>query len=1587
MGSVHDDSARPAPFSSDEAAPAAGAEAARSKKRKRGGGDDVEHRTEAAAAPAIAAEATDQPPAKRHKVTVGKPEKAERVVQKLDISPDAFVQACRTGPASLVQELLDNGADVNARDKYTETALVEACRNGKVEIVRLLLQRGADVKAKVYGSTAVDRVYDQEQVNTALMDLLLPTAESLEERHEYGGRTWLLRACNDGKLEVIRWLIQRGANLEAKDDYGETALYWACFFGKAAVVELLLEKGANRAEKYFGRTLLMLACDNEKSDVIDVLIRRGANLEEKSNYGTTALMQACDAGKSDVIERLIRSGANLETKDEFGSTALMHACDSGKLDVIELLIRKGASLTTTDNNGDTVLLRACRSGKQDVIDRLLRMGANLEEQDAEGWRPLMYACEDGKVGLARYLIGKGANIEAKNKLGQTALMIACREDEGQTVSLLLKSGALLNVQDDTGRTAVMHACKYAKADSVRALVKKGAALDLQDKKGKTALMLACLTGKIENVRELLKRNVNLELRDSSGMTAMRFALHSGKFEFALHSGKFEIVKLLFEKGADLGGRKTFMLAWATNQAEVIRVLREQGVDTRAPDLSNATDCALIISSFCDYLLARSKSNRPATVQTEKMRAVLSTIINQQLKSLETEEQLDSLRQQLTQISKSDPDDLMTYEPARLEELFCLISTMPQRASPYFDRAKELMRQIGEHAYKQKIEELKRKFPRNISEINDFDFSIRNDINTSHYLQGVQKVEMPEALPPNVQVEDLLTFFDEINFYDPAKPQYFNPHILLADDFKKSIAEVWDPIIARQDISDAEKEALKQDALKKVLRSSLEQLVGRIVKEEDYTAVPKEEVARKKFYKYIKSGFTHVIARLNQEQHRPDSHILRCNFILGCLRASAHCAQPVLDHAIASYSTHVLKKPFDFVSAVYKELGLYREYLFGSVLTPDTEESIAYKDALLVTIGEEFGVPGYQEFKESGVHAPIEWANPERDRLRFLGLYTPQAVFHWINDHVHERADMKEACAKWFTDKFFPADYKKAEFEPQRQHANAKVTQMWQAKPRATLDAIVEALNDDPEIPDCSVNVPAEMNRAIDAALERASDAVKVRVSRLRNPPQGSRAILDTLALDQGIPVEAVKMEALSELIRTKDRAIQEKFLVLKNEGKPAEKIEEELKELFGAQFGSSIDFQFLILQRLDQKSGIGLEDAKMHTLVTAANDDRTRERIRALKQAGKSADQIEKEVGIAIDFKFRKVFDEVVKRLPGALKSEVDTWKKGAVSAAKIAEILGREYGIVIDTDKVKQAAIERAIGEAYGDEARKKAFLEEFFYQPNSLTIRPDAIVRLLQELHIVEPMQKVEKAVLSREAKEARLQITKAQHQPFVSALREMTAKTEMMPKRGGAGDREMDAILYRTLIDDLRREDVLILRYRPGNMDIPAQIPDHIRYVVSGCFVDNKHAVSVVIDREKQQYYYFDPLDGEHEEEVLKHFSALIKDQGYHKGILQSTKQRDVQKEWSCVYHAVENIVTAVTGNRRFAGVAVDGAVLEARYKKYFSEFARTYGLEEGALRNGSSERASAEANEEAPEGAADAESESDSDSDSGSGSDSD
>ncbi|MDX5462095.1 MAG: ankyrin repeat domain-containing protein [Wolbachia endosymbiont of Tetragnatha montana] len=133
--------------------------------------------------------------------------------------------------------------------------------------------------------------------------------------------TLLSIAARSGKLDIVKYFIEQGADVNLKDNNGFTVLHLAAENGHTGVVTALLEKGAKVDEKDANwRTPLHFAVINNHKDIVTALLEKGAKVDEKDANWQTPLHFAVMKNHKDIVTALLEKGADPSIKDKYGKT-------------------------------------------------------------------------------------------------------------------------------------------------------------------------------------------------------------------------------------------------------------------------------------------------------------------------------------------------------------------------------------------------------------------------------------------------------------------------------------------------------------------------------------------------------------------------------------------------------------------------------------------------------------------------------------------------------------------------------------------------------------------------------------------------------------------------------------------------------------------------------------------------------------------------------------------------------------------------------------------------------------------------------------------------------------------------------------------------------------------------------------------------------------------------------------------------------------------------------------------------------------------------------------------------------------------
>ena len=449
-----------------------------------------------------------------------------------------------------VRALVEQGADLTARQGDGATALHWASYWDEVELADLLIRNGADVNAA--NDLGVTPLWAAAENRSAAMVERLLDAGANPNAPLLSGETPLMTAARVGAVDVARQLLEADADVTVTAGRSQTALMWAVAQRHPAVVDALLDHGAAvdaRSDVWTevvkttpepwnpeyvtqipqgGYTPLLFAARVGDLASAKLLVAAGAHVNDQPPYGTSATVVAAHSGHGGVAAFLLEQGAD-PNADDAGYTALHAAILHKDTKLVRALLDHGAdphaavrSSTPVRRDavdfylhpsyvGATPFWLAARFNAPDVMRLLLERGADpLATHYPKYWpgslsiRDERVQVEEGATTALMAAAGLGGrdplfSVDRLGRIAESAPVRSTRREPDPAlrerlmlaaVTLAAEQGIDVNVANAEGNTA-LHAAAGRGYDSVvEYLVARGARVYVKNADGRTPLALA-----------------------------------------------------------------------------------------------------------------------------------------------------------------------------------------------------------------------------------------------------------------------------------------------------------------------------------------------------------------------------------------------------------------------------------------------------------------------------------------------------------------------------------------------------------------------------------------------------------------------------------------------------------------------------------------------------------------------------------------------------------------------------------------------------------------------------------------------------------------------------------------------------------------------------------------------------------------------------------------------------------------------------------------------------------------------------------------------------------------------------------------
>ena len=383
---------------------------------------------------------------------------------------------------SKIKELISQGINVNQVKRNDDLPLMLAIKLRRADIVKLLLEAGADLYDSTYD------LYDSTYiVNTPLsfaaskgsLEIVKLLLQAGANPNQGGLVCPLHRAVVGEYSDVVRMLIEAGADIDYPDDFGMTALINAAVIDNLNIAQILVDAGANvNATENTGKTALVKAAECGHQLVFDYLFPLTSNIEQRqkaqkalsfslqenpskktkrnTNFPLIEAISNFDLSK---IKKLISQGTNVNQFDlDDTLTPLTLAIEIERADIVKILLDAGANIHESAFLEDTPLAFAASEGNLEIVKLLLLFGANPNHGGYNS--PLHKAASIGYTNIVKTLIEEGADVNYCDLSGITPLMCAVQGGNLSITKILINAGTDVNAIDEDGKVALNHAASY-----------------------------------------------------------------------------------------------------------------------------------------------------------------------------------------------------------------------------------------------------------------------------------------------------------------------------------------------------------------------------------------------------------------------------------------------------------------------------------------------------------------------------------------------------------------------------------------------------------------------------------------------------------------------------------------------------------------------------------------------------------------------------------------------------------------------------------------------------------------------------------------------------------------------------------------------------------------------------------------------------------------------------------------------------------------------------------------------------------------------------------------------------------------------
>ncbi|KAG9500800.1 hypothetical protein J7337_006480 [Fusarium musae] len=471
-----------------------------------------------------------------------------------DLTPESsdppLIQAISMSDLGMVKLLIEHGATVDKREAppdegWSRTPLNVAADWSKPEIFHYLLEKGADPNAcDSDGIPVIGAAISGGHTN--MVKWLIEANAELNVSYSDSKSTPLHEAT--AYPEIVRLLIQHGADINKVNDVSRTALNFAVSANHLATVQILLHESKTKPDLGTDTIQwdLRMVVGAGYTGVVEALLEAGADVNNVNDDGETLMISAIKSHTlPDMVRKVLEYNPDLELRDNKENTVLHHIKPTTNLETVRLIVNAGGKLNVSNSKEETPLFHAIRAQLDDVFFYMLRKEPGLLTGAAtlskHSGTPLHEACRAGTLSMVRSLIENQMDVNSSCQdigINGTPLIAATlREDaassglSSEIIALLLVNGAVPTIPAGLFRYPLISACLSCPPDAIKLLLNPDASTLYQDSLNRRPVHLSCYNSlEVLNILDL--PDSDFSATDVVGRVPLHYAVMRGDIELA-----------------------------------------------------------------------------------------------------------------------------------------------------------------------------------------------------------------------------------------------------------------------------------------------------------------------------------------------------------------------------------------------------------------------------------------------------------------------------------------------------------------------------------------------------------------------------------------------------------------------------------------------------------------------------------------------------------------------------------------------------------------------------------------------------------------------------------------------------------------------------------------------------------------------------------------------------------------------------------------------------------------------------------------------------------------------------------------------